>query len=389
MYLNNLTLKNYRNYESLDISFDKGLQIITGKNGVGKTNILEAINFLSSTRSFRKVSDSILINWNRDFFFIQASLYAKNNMQKLSTVYSLTKKKYFKYNNTKIQKAKDFFGLMRTVTFLPEDIFLISGSPSVRRQFIDNLLSQIFVNSVQTKIQGNYLTHIIDFYSILKQRNFLLKKESKIFDSYNEIYIEKSIQIVFFRVYVLYVLLFPKIQKILGQLDNFPFQIDFAYSIFLETFNDLMQNKKNSIDIVYDSIKKYFYELAIKSFDKEKQLGMTLFGPHREDMLIRINNQKANNILSQGQKRIVSIAIKLAELELLKETLMISPIILIDDIMNELDKEKYVNMIQVICKSEQSFIATTDNNLPSIANNLGCSSYSVYKVQSNSIYKST
>ncbi|MEG0686736.1 MAG: DNA replication and repair protein RecF, partial [Erysipelotrichales bacterium] len=180
MYLNSISLRNYRNLADLDLSFDNNVNIFIGNNGQGKTNLLEAIYFISLTKSFKTNKLQEIMNQNHDFFMLRASIYKQDYPYNIEINYN-DNKKHIMINNNNESKFKDVLGLLNAVLFVPEDLYLIKGNPSLRRKLLDIELSKIY---------PKYLISLSAYYQILKQRNAYLKEDKLdplVIDSFDDL----------------------------------------------------------------------------------------------------------------------------------------------------------------------------------------------------------
>lgn len=341
MILKKLNLINFRNYSSLEIDFNKQINIFIGNNAQGKTNILEAIYVLSVTKSHRCNKDLFLIKNDNLFTKITGII---NNDSKNKTYELLINKdgKRVSINNKAFKRMSDYISNINTIMFCPDDLEIIKGTPSVRRTFLNIEIGQFY---------NSYIKILNEYNKILKQRNEYLKNDNfnkEYFDILTDKLIEKNIEIYEYR------------------------------NDFIKKINKYIKNiyksitKKENIKVVYESLieedtkKNIIYDLRNKYdrvFESEIYQKMTLIGIHRDDLSIYIDNIKINNYGSQGQHRIAILCFKLAEIEIYREK-NIKPIILLDDIFSELDIRKKSSIIKYINNDLQVFITTTDlNNL--------------------------
>lgn len=344
MRIDRLKLSHYRNYEALDISFAPGLNILTGANAQGKTNLLEAIFMLAMGKSHRTHSDKDLIRWGQDRAMIEAQV-ALRHYQETLALHLLPKGKIAKVNQIEQAKMSHFIGHLNVVLFAPEDIQLIKGSPSLRRRFIDAELVQS---------QPVYLQTLIDYQRVLKQRNTYLK-------NYGD---KASFDTVYFEI-------------LTQQLVEYAIPLVHARLAYIEAMNtyaqpilhDLSQSQ-DSLTLTYTSSSSQLdytqpdslYEQYIKRYetamDRERRQGVTLYGPHRDDLLFQINDRDAQHYASQGQQRSIILALKFAEIEWLYDQTQEYPILLLDDVLSELDDQRQAILLQFIEGKVQTFLTT-------------------------------
>lgn len=297
MYVDKLVLKNFRNYDSRCFEFSAGMNFIAGKNGVGKTNIIEAISVVSNLRSFRNTADSELILWGKDSYFCSASVLDNEDalFEVGYSVYNEKVKKRVKIDNVEMHKAFDFYGRLLTVVISPDDLSIINGSPDIRRKYFDSVIS---------KADRNYFQKLVEYRKILSSRNTVLKclrESSGVKDGQLNVWDEMFSEVASFIVkrreefIVEFASDFSHVYKdISGEL-NSPI---FTYTTFLSS------SDKNDI----------FRELQ-KRKDRDIQFGSTTIGPHRDDY--RLSNEKGNsfqNYSSQGQKRTAAVSLKFSEI---------------------------------------------------------------------------
>ena len=344
MIIDKITLKNYRNYDNLNIKFCNGINIIIGDNAQGKTNILESIYFLSITRSYRTSDDINLISYGKEFAKISSKIKSSSIPKKLEITIN-KKNKVLSYNNNIIKKVSDFIGLLNVIVVAPEDIEIIKGSPLNRRNFFNIELS---------KLDRNYINIYNEYNKLLKIRNDYLKmimlnnlSDNRYLDVINEKIIERAINIYIFR------------NKLINQLN----------SIISDIYYDITGIKELNIGYVpnieienfeYESIRKVLKHTLYKNFNKEVSLGMTLYGPHRDDLKFLIDEDDIKIYGSQGQQKVAIISLKLSEISIFKDITGYVPILLLDDVFSELDKKKKNKLINYINDASQVIITTND-----------------------------
>lgn len=352
MYLEKLALLNYRNYESLNINFAAQINILLGSNAQGKTNLIEAIYYLAIGRAYRAVRESQLIKWGQQHFTIAGevnSKIGKNGMKIIfrdqNTVSPASKQ--IEVNGIKIRKMADFFGNLTAVLFAPEDLYIVKGAPAERRKLLDNDISQV---------SPGYYIKLQQYNKILTQRNHLLKRIAKREKGFEELeiwnmqFVEISASIVQKRLQVLEKLT-PLTRLMQRKLTGGQENLEFKY-----LFNR-QQELKNGDDIkeaLNDELKRVRNDEIIR--------GITLCGPHRDDLLLTLNNTNLKSYGSQGQHRTAVLAIKLAELEFFKGESGEYPLLLLDDVLSELDRERREHLIKIIQeKAIQCFITTAED----------------------------
>ncbi len=347
MFIHSLQLKNFRNYEALELTFDRQVNVIIGENAQGKTNLLEALYLLAFTKSYRTNQDKELIRWDTDFAKIHAVLYKKQKTQKipLELIFH-SKGKKAKVNHLEQQKLSGFIGSLNVVMFAPEDLSLVKGSPQVRRRFIDRELGQI---------EPLYLHHLTEYQKILKQRNSHLKQlqnQRPVDTTLLEVLTEQLVQHA--------TIVLKKRFDFLEKLMHFAVPKHEKISRGLET---LQLKYLPSIEVLEDATEETIENTYIKafemSFEQELRRGTTLIGPHRDDLTFFINDKEVKLYGSQGQQRTTALSLKLAEIDLIYEEKQEYPILLLDDVLSELDDFRQSHLLTAIQQKVQTFVTTT------------------------------
>lgn len=336
MRINRLVLENFRNYKYLDASFHKDINIIYGDNAQGKTNILEAIYLLASTKSQSKSSDKEIINFNSNESLIHSTFFENSIEIKVDINLRKSEKKEIYLNNIKIIKLRDYIGKINVIFFSPDDLKIVKSSPNIRRNFIDTELCQI---------DRIYLENLSIYKKILEQRNILLKKIYKnkddsllkTLDIWDEQLVKYGVEIIKLRQYFI---------NELSELSNKRHKI-------------ITQNN-NNLDIIYKKnvLENEFIKKLKLNREKDLITNSTSIGPHRDDIEFKINNIDVKTYGSQGQQRTVALVLKLSEIEILKNKYMKEPILLLDDVLSELDKNRQKMLLESV-RDVQTFITCT------------------------------
>ncbi len=338
MYITEINLKNFRNYQEQKIEVDKGINIFYGDNAQGKTNIIEAIFLCSMGKSFRAKKDKELIQFNELSTTVQIDYERQDRQGKIKA--QIGEKKEFFINGIKQTKISNVVGKINVVTFSPDDIKMIKGGPDGRRKFIDMMISSL---------KPNYMYLLNNYNRVLDQRNSYLKqivkdkKNQELLDILDEQLADLSYQIYEYR--------------------NQYFE-KFA-SIIQDTHNIITQNTKKEeiIKIKYISNAKEKQEF-LQNLKQNRALdlsrGYTSIGIHRDDFLIYINKKVVSVYGSQGQQRTTTLTLKLCELRIVSEEIGEAPILLLDDFMSELDENRRSSFLQNL-KNNQVIITCTDN----------------------------
>lgn len=340
MILKKMRIRQFRNYEDQTLMFDHGIQYITGRNAQGKTNLLEAILYLSTTRSHRVNDDAELIKESRDFFLINGTLEKGNRSIELRIHVSKEGKNLFIYKSP-IRKVSDFVGTCNAVMFCPDDLTLFQAAPRVRRRFIDMELS---------KMSKTYMNALTKANRLLKERNAALKLES-----INQEYV-KVIDDQFLD---LQVLIMKQRKKFLDELiscgKNF-------YEDISQDLSDLAYTYVSAVPYEEDenAVKQSLRKKYEKNWTRDCMMKQTMIGFHKDDVIFTINGKEMSVYASQGQKRSVLLALKLGIVFMNKEVTGEYPILLLDDVFSELDEYRRKKLLEVLPSEVQIFITATD-----------------------------
>lgn len=345
MYLKSLELINFRNYQNLKLDLGKGLNIFVGENAQGKTNIVESIYYISSLRSHRTIRDRELIKWGKNRAYIKAVTQKIPGEYTVEFLLDTQDKKSIKINGVRINKNYEVLGTVNTVIFSPEDLRLVKDGPAIRRRFIDNELNQI---------RPKYHHYLLQYNQCLLQRNNLLKSafKSPSLKTTIEVFSEQLAEYGSFIISVRseFIKKLSLISKLIHRkITDGKEELDIIYSCSLEEYNDKKSIKENLL-------KKYTDFL-----DEDIEKGYTTIGPHRDDIIIKINKMDARVYGSQGQQRSAALSLKLSELEIIKSETGEYPILLLDDVLSELDIKRQGFLLDTL-KDIQTIITCTSLN---------------------------
>lgn len=354
MYVTEIFLKNFRNISELRLELDDGINIFLGRNAQGKTNILEAVYFSSVLRS-RAAKVHELIKWGNVAAFVKINFSKADVSQELSIELSSERNKRRFLVNGDAARSKDFIGRLNSVMFSPEDLFMLKGSPSGRRQFLDGEISQA---------ASVYYGNLASYNRIVTQRNSLLKKiregsaRRSELSMWNEQLAEYAAKVALYRIIAVYRLndLANSIYKnISAQNENFSVEYKFRNVDFDVPLEDFYSStfRKNLLAWY----RKNIDERSVRDIER----GNTGFGPHLDDLNFFINNREVKIYASQGQLRTAALSLKLSELEFLKTARGEYPILLLDDVMSELDAERRSQLLAFLkWKKIQTIITATE-----------------------------
>lgn len=347
MYIKSFRGKNYRNYKDVDIVLSKGLNIFLGENAQGKTNFAEALYFIGTLKSHRTSRNKELIRWDEKDTYIKAVISGTYREDTIEVFISLNEKNYVKINGIKATKATDVLGRLNIVMFSPEDLKLVKEGPSVRRKFIDFELCQI-------RPKYHYL--INRYNKILNQRNNILKtlqfsKDMEdTLDVFTEQLVEIAVEIIFMR-------------------NNFLKEVaGIAYEIHSKITNGLEKLEiKYLCDVEsFNSREKVKSDLTSKLNSKrlsEIKKGYTLVGPHKDDILIKVNSIDTRIFGSQGQQRSAALSLKLSEIEIIKSIKGEYPILILDDVLSELDEKRQKYLINNLSHLQTILTCTSGSDV--------------------------
>ena len=356
MQLNSLKLINFRNYDNLYIDFNKKVNLLVGKNGQGKTNIVESIYMLSFGKSFRTSKDKEIIKFDTESLYVGGS-YTKYDTNSLIEVAIGKNKKGIKVNKIHIQKIQELLGNLNVVIFSPEDLRLVKDGPRERRSFIDKEISQIM---------PKYYNYLINYNKILSQKNRVLKNrniDTNLLDVYDE-----SLSTYGSYIYLIRRDFIKKISDIANAM----------HTKLTNGIEDLQITYKNQMNISDEDtvidVKERFFNKLIESRSHDMEVRTTRYGVHKDDLNIFVNNLDVRLYGSQGQQRTASISLKLSEIELIKNEVGENPILILDDVFSELDETRQKllvdnNVDNILFKEDvQMFITTAEVAHKSIFN---------------------
>jgi len=351
MIIKSIGLENFRNYDSLNLEFDHGTNILYGDNAQGKTNILEAIYLSATTKSHKSSKDKDIIKFNKEEAHIQSVLQKDKLEYKVDMHLRQNKTKSIAINNQNIKKAAELLGLLNVVFFSPEDLAIIKEGPAERRRFVDMELCQL---------DSFYLYNLNHYNKIVNQRNKLLK----------DLYLN------------------PTLQETLNiwdsQLASYGSKLIERRSLFVNQLNEIiydihkkLSGGKEEIIVTYEpdvEMDKFEKELS-NNHQKDIRLKQTSVGPHRDDFCFLINGIDIRKFGSQGQQRTAALSLKLSEIELVKKITKDNPVLLLDDVLSELDS------------SRQNYLLNSIGNIQTIITCTGLDEFINNRFEINKIFK--
>ena len=351
MILKSIALNHFRNYSDMFLEFDKGTNILYGDNAQGKTNILEAVYVSGTTKSHKGSKDKELIQFGQEESHIRTVVERDGLDYQIDMHIKKHKPKGIAINKVPIKKASELFGILNIVFFSPEDLNIIKNGPSERRRFLDMELCQL---------DSIYLYHLTKYNKILNQRNKLLKD-------------------INFR---------PELADTLSvwdmQLIEYGKKIINSRNKFIERLNEIVPNIHKNISGNREELILH-YEPNVKEDNMERELlknqardlkfGMTSIGPHRDDMSFNIQDVDIRRFGSQGQQRSCALSLKLSEIELVKQSIRETPVLILDDVLSELDS------------SRQNFLLNSIHDIQTIITCTGLDEFVKNRFEINKVFR--
>ena len=342
MHIKSIKLVNFRNYENEVYEFDPHLNIFFGENGQGKTNLLEALFYLTVGKSHRRAVDLDIITFNHPYFKIDGTFQTRlQGTIHPEIFYDKQQGKIARINSQRIERFSELLQLLAAVSLSPEDIELTKGSPSARRYFLDLSLSQTDVK---------YLHALQEYRQVINQRNELIRVNRSVSKNELSVWDEQLIKwgsLIIGRRFLFLLELQRIVNQLYHQISGDQVKIYLHYS----TITSLNMENKNNIEKIYSDALTANYTTDLKR-------GQTTTGPHRDDIFIQFNDHQLRKFGSQGQHRLVSTILRLSQALYLKEANQDCPLILVDDVFAELDSKHKQLILDMLLQFEQIFIAT-------------------------------
>ncbi len=339
MYLQELSLINFKNYSQIELEFSPKINCFIGQNGVGKTNLLDAIYYLSMCKSYLNPVDSQNIQYDQDFFVIQGNYLRQEKNEHIYCGLKRNRKKQFKRNKKEYPKLSDHIGLLPIVMISPTDNSLILEGSEERRKFMDSVISQY---------DKEYLDQLIRYNRALAQRNKLLKNfyQNRTFDKESiDIWDEQLITLG---------------EKIYSVRVKF---VEELIPIFQNYYSRISGNKEQ-VQLIYDSQihEGEFRQLLKDAVDKDRIVQHTTVGIHKDDLVLTLEKYPIKKAGSQGQQKTYLVSLKLAQFDFIKQISGFKPILLLDDIFDKFDKQRVRQIIELVAENHFGQIFITDTN---------------------------
>ena len=345
MYLQQLSVINFKNYAEAELTFSDGVNAFTGDNGAGKTNLLDAIHYLSLCKSYFNPIDSQQIKQGADFFIINGDFNKNNKHEKIACAVKRNQKKQFKRNKKDYERLADHIGLFPLVMISPYDTSIITEGSEDRRKFIDNVLSQT---------DHNYLDEVIAYNKILNGRNAFLKMiaDTGRYD--------------------------PHLLEVMDeQLITAGNSIFKKRKAFMEGFTDIfnrhyqfLTEDAEQVELIYESqlLQDDLSALLKKSIERDRALERTTAGIHKDDLQFIIHGMPMKKFGSQGQQKSFLIALKLAQYTFLTRQKGFKPLLLLDDIFDKLDDKRVTKLMQMVSDNDFGQVFITDTSINRVQN---------------------
>jgi DNA replication and repair protein RecF len=345
MYLQQLSVINFKNYAEAELTFSEGVNAFTGDNGAGKTNLLDAIHYLSLCKSYFNPIDSQQIKQDTDFFIITGTFSKNKKQDAVACAVKRNQKKQFKRNKKDYQRLADHIGLFPLVMVSPYDTSIIMEGSDERRRFIDNVLSQT---------DNHYLDEVITYNKVLANRNALLKQiaDTGRYD--------------------------PHLLEVLDeQLILAGNSIFKKRKLFMEGFTEIfnrhyqfLAEDAEKVELIYESalLQDDFADLLKKHIEKDRALERTTVGIHKDDLQFAIHGMPMKKFGSQGQQKSFLIALKLAQYTFLTRQKGFKPLLLLDDIFDKLDEKRVTKLMQMVSDNDFGQVFITDTSLGRVQN---------------------
>ena len=338
MHLKRLSLINYKNFSEIEFDFDAKINCFVGKNGIGKTNILDAIHHLALGKSYFNPLSIQNIRHSEDFFVIDGTFEKQNRTENIVCSLKKGQKKVLKRNGKIYDKFSEHIGFIPMVIISPSDTDLITEGSETRRKFIDGVISQL---------DSNYLQKIIQYQKTVSQRNALLK-----YFALNHVFETETLSIYNSQLDELGNDIFEKRKKFLEE-----------FCPIFNNYHRIITNAAENVQLVYQSdlFSGNFISLLEQNINKDRALQYTSVGVHKDDLSFEIENYPIKKFGSQGQQKSFLIALKLAQFEFVKKQSGEKPILLFDDIFDKLDETRVAKIVEMVNNNEfgQLFISDT------------------------------
>jgi DNA replication and repair protein RecF len=337
VHLSHLKLSNFKNYDQQVLELSPRLNCLAGLNGVGKTNVLDAIHFLCLCKSHAGLNDRHLVRHGESFFRLEGRFESAGESIKIAAKYPLGQRKEFERNGIAFERLSDYVGQFPVVMIAPDDVALVQDGSEDRRRFLDATLSQI---------SSDYLQNLLIYNALLRQRNALLKHfaEQRRFDATLLESLDRQMPAPAQAI-------FEARKRFVEALQN-PFQTHYA----------AISGQRETVAVAYESDLENgsLRELLPAALDKDRILQRSTLGPHRDDLALSMDGQLVKRFASQGQLKSFLLALRLAQYEVLRREKNVGPILLLDDIFDKLDAQRVRQLVGLLLEGDFGQIFITD-----------------------------
>lgn len=349
MYLKELHIVNYKNIGEASLSFCRGVNYLVGRNGQGKTNVLDAIYYLSFCKSHTNSIDSQNIRHTEEFFLLQGAYERQGQLEEYSAGMKRRQKKHFKHNKKEYERLSDHIGELPLVLISPADAELIADGSEERRRFMDGMISQY---------DRQYLVHLLQYNNALKQRNVLLKQEEMPQVDLLEIY---ELEMVRHAGY-----LYEKRSELLER-----------FVPLFQKYYSLIAGDEEQVLLRYVSQlqERDLQDALVRTRERDHLIGHTTQGIHKDELDMLLGDYPMKRVGSQGQQKTYLVALKLAQYELLAETKGMKPLLLLDDLFDKLDAVRMARILELVKGEDFGQIFVTDTDVRIQTDNLRLKSY--------------
>jgi DNA replication and repair protein RecF len=343
--IQNIAITHFKNYDYSPFTFSKNVIGICGLNGIGKTNLLDAIYYCCFTKSYFTISDALNVNFEKEGFRLEANFDNNDNLQKVICINRGNSKKEFTVNDAAYDKLSKHIGTLPAVIIAPDDVEIITAGSEVRRRYLDTVICQI---------DNDYLLQLMKYNKVLQQRNSLLKsfadkgKIDKVLLEILDIQLCEPANIIFEKRTLYTQKLIPLIESFYSRISDNKETIKYSYTSHLQNEN-------------FDSILQ-------RTFSRDCILQRTSAGIHKDDIQFLLNDQAFKTIASQGQRKSLLFALKLGQYQLLKDAKSFSPILLLDDVFEKLDEKRMQRLLNWVCKENEGQVFITDTHKKRLEN---------------------
>lgn len=339
MFLKKINLLNFKNYPETSLELEPGVNALLGNNGEGKTNLLDAIHYLSMCKSYFNPIDAQNIRFGEDFFVVQGVFNLNGIAENISCGLKRNAKKVFKRNQKEYERLADHIGLFPVVMISPTDTVLITEGSEERRKFMDSIISQF---------NKSYLEDLINYTRVISQRNAYLKQSamSRSFDKNSLLIWDEQ--------------MIPLAERIHEVRKNFISDLEPIFNNFYK----IISGFKEEIDLRYDShLNKADFSIALEAaVEKDRMLQYSSVGVHKDDLSFLINEVPVRRYASQGQQKSFLIALKLAHFNFIAKEKDINPILLLDDIFDKLDESRVTRLMELVSNENFGQLIITDSH---------------------------